>query len=87
MREGSLVMCIREITNIDPECEGRPNPVKGQIYTVAFAGWADYCIGYYLILAEMHPDSCFNALYFREVQPPLSVNIEDIISTPETVDA
>lgn len=84
MQIGSLVELVRDISSIQPECKGRPNPVKGIPYTVSFFGRSPWGVSY-ICLEEMHPDSCFVAKYFREIQPPMPISIESIIS--ETVEA
>ena len=59
---GQPVVCVKQARSRRHICEGRPEPIKGEIYT--FDGFYN---GTHIGLIEMHPDSCFLIDLFRPI--------------------
>lgn len=65
---GAKVVCVDGYFDKDPRVAGRPDPKKGETYTIDWLSPHGAHIG----LAELHPQSCFYAWNFRP-----AVTIED----------
>lgn len=87
MRVGSLVEVVTEF----PNCYGICTPIKGPIYTVR--GFHPLCeLGIWLeeIDNSLHAnrteggmEPSFDSRQFRELLPPMSINLEEILCLQE----
>ncbi len=85
MKRGSLVECIHEdIANLMTRVsDGKPtdnkhHPKKGDINTAAFVGRVPGTPLHGIELVE-YPKSLYRIQWFREVQPPGEVNVDEIV--------
>ncbi|KAA2242840.1 hypothetical protein F0L74_09945 [Chitinophaga agrisoli] len=88
MQKGSIVICLMDGTWEYVETKETSTGPRYGDQTVVSGFQGD---GLYLEFEE-YPALCSDGLpnswdrtYFREVQPPMTVQIEDIISEPQTV--
>ncbi len=74
MKVGSLVECINDTPHLGKWMNNLPL-IKGNIYTVS--GFNHYGNG--IFLEEIITDWAYFITYFREIQPPMEINIEELM--------
>lgn len=77
MKVGSLVECVKKFR---PKQPGQKVPELGKIYEVNFVEVRRLNGIPYLGLVEIPGNKLFNIIAFREVVPPGTISIEEIIN-------
>lgn len=96
MKVGSLVECVKPF--LQPATYGEKRPKKGLIYTVRSVNIENgktyirleeiinECFRYRAASGAVVYDECeFNSQHFRELQPPMEINISELIKEVEPV--
>lgn len=89
MRIGSLVECIKDIPWESFETGKNPEnrPIKGNIYHVCDIG-VSYGVSW-IELSEIQPHNgrrrLWEAKVFVELQPPMTIQLEELISEPQII--
>jgi hypothetical protein len=88
MKVGSLVECIKSFTA--KETNGENVPILGNIYTVRditkIGGNVGLRLEEIINYPQLYKEGVFECAFFierfREIQPPLDIDIESLIETP-----